>query len=468
MGFFNLLGGAVKGSTSVTLWTANMIHTAIQNARTRKEIQKVYQNAYDTNLYNRSVNVLPGASKELLLTSNEPEDDDIGVMDIHYINDPKTISKTPALDYIWGDPKTLDSIIVSGGQSSERVCSLIPFVYKAQSNNIPVFVLHSGNQNLENMIINNSVDSELISRGKFYYDVFRGLPVDDMAYLLYETMPKDTAKPAAESLFRALLEVLLLKTDRITINSLASYSLISLKKDIDDMKKNGLLSDDEYDEINQYCMAGSSETDAVRIFLSKLNRQFEAVFGKPLNNYSNIKRMLNRKGVIAINVGSGNDLLLSLVINHLQLLQSQGKAFDIVLDDILIPKCKDIVNLIRGQHYAISNQDFISSLYGGEKNGDELFSELTGNVNTLVLFRHASGTSSLKWSDHLGKYKKIRIRYNISQSNSFINSSDSRGISVDEADEPRIRSDVLEKLDAGVACIRTLQGILIAEVKDLN
>ena len=464
MGWFGttmgIMGGVAHGATAASMWTGNMIYTGLQNARTKKEIRTLYQHASDTNFQNRAVAVLPGISKQqLLLTSGEPDDNDV--------YDYQSQTSTPALDYIWGESDDPTSMIVSGGQNKERVCALIPFVHKAQVENIPVIALHSGNNDLLQMIKNHSRDYEFISRRDCFYDVFRGLPVDDIAFLLYETMPKDTATPAAESLLRALIEVLLLTDGKITVQNLSSFPLISLKSKIDAMKKAGQLTGDDYDEVNHYCMAGSSDTDAVRIFLNRLNRQSEAVYGKPLSNFSNIKRMLNQKGVIAIDVGSsGNELLVSLVLNHLLLIQSQGKDFAVLLDSLPISKHEKISDVLRGHPYAISCQDFVSSLFGGEKKGDDLFSEITGDVNTTVLFRHASGTTCQKWSEHLGKYRKIRIRYNISQNNAYMNSSNSRGLSVDETDEPRIRAETLGKMADGIACIHSIDGILIAEVKE--
>lgn len=464
MGWFGttmgIMGGVAHGATAASMWTGNMIYTGLQNARTKKEIRALYQHASDTNFQNRAVAVLPGISKQqLLLTSGEPDDNDV--------YDYQSQTTTPALDYIWGKSDDPTSMIVSGGQNKERVCALIPFVHKAQVENIPVIALHSGNNDLLQMIKNHSRDYEFISRRDCFYDVFRGLPVDDIAFLLYETMPKDTATPAAESLLRALIEVLLLTDGKITVQNLSSFPLISLKSKIDAMKKAGQLTGDDYDEVNHYCMAGSSDTDAVRIFLNRLNRQSEAVYGKPLSNFSNIKRMLNQKGVIAIDVGnSGNELLVSLVLNHLLLIQSQGKDFAVLLDSLPISKHEKISDVLRGHPYAISCQDFVSSLFGGEKKGDDLFSEITGDVNTTVLFRHASGTTCQKWSEHLGKYRKIRIRYNISQNNAYMNSSNSRGLSVDETDEPRIRAETLGKMADGIACIHSIDGILIAEVKE--
>ena len=144
------------------------------------------------------------------------------------------------------------------------------------------------------------------------------MPVEDIAYLLYDTMPEGDANPAAEALFRAMLEVLSRTAGSVSIQGLSAFPLVSLKPKIDDMRKTGELDADEYAEINRYYMAGSSEFDAVRIFLNRLNRQSESVYGKFRSNPCNIKRVLNQKGVISIDIGNtGNDLLLSLIANQI-------------------------------------------------------------------------------------------------------------------------------------------------------
>ncbi len=45
-----------------------------------------------------------------------------------------------------------------------------------------------------------------------------------------------------------------------------------------------------------------------------------------------------------------------------------------------------------------------------------------------------------------------------------MNSSNSRGLSVDEKEEPRVRAETIGKLPDGLACIHTMGGTLIAEV----
>lgn len=71
MGLFGntmgMMGGVARGTASASMWTGNMIYTALQNARTKKEIRALYKNASNANFQNRAVAVLPGVSKQQLL-----------------------------------------------------------------------------------------------------------------------------------------------------------------------------------------------------------------------------------------------------------------------------------------------------------------------------------------------------------------------------------------------------------------
>ena len=55
MGWFGttmgIMGGVARGATSASMLTGNAIYTALQNARTKKEIRALYQHATDANFY---------------------------------------------------------------------------------------------------------------------------------------------------------------------------------------------------------------------------------------------------------------------------------------------------------------------------------------------------------------------------------------------------------------------------------
>lgn len=50
-----LFGNMFYGASSASLWTGNMIYTALQNAKTKKEVRELYNRASETNFKNRSV-----------------------------------------------------------------------------------------------------------------------------------------------------------------------------------------------------------------------------------------------------------------------------------------------------------------------------------------------------------------------------------------------------------------------------
>lgn len=443
---------------TMALLTAAMTASRWQNAKNEREINAIYRDVLQTNTQNRAVAVLKKNDvTQLLLTSGDKNENDVQIV--------RTTSVNPALDFIWGENDNLEGLIISGGTDSARINALMPFVRKSQLAKIPVLVLYTGNEELERMLINNSHTCEIVNGGDFYYDPFRGIGTRELANLLYESMPEGTSSPNAVPLFNALLDVILLKNMKLNFENVASFPLNRLMDELNTLQRNGSVFTEDYKRIEDSFMAGSSEIPKVNLFLSQLKQQAQEIFGKPSEKRCNIKKMFSRdKGIVAINVGINKDSLLNFVIKHLMYLQSTNLDFSMVLDNIPIAKAPNIDRLLYGRKYAICHQDLISTLFAGDRRGDDLLTEIAGNVSTLVLFHHSSGASRQKWSDQLGKYRKIRIQLNISKNKSFLNSSSTKGVNIDEIDEPRVRAEVLERLRGNFACIYNANGILFAEV----
>ena len=87
----SLFGSMFYGASSASLWTGNMIYTALQNAKTKREVRELYNRASEANFKNRSVAILPSINKQqLLLTTGDPSENDI--------YDYQSNSNTAALD----------------------------------------------------------------------------------------------------------------------------------------------------------------------------------------------------------------------------------------------------------------------------------------------------------------------------------------------------------------------------------
>ena len=437
---------------------AAAFYNALQNARTNREIRNLYHSVAAANFESRGVGVMKGTNpRQLLLTSGEDSDNDITCF--------KPVSQTPALDFIWGGTDDVGCTIVSGGREEDRNTALLPFMRKVQNANIPIFAIHAGNAALARMIGQYSTVYESVSMQDAYYDVFRGMAPEDISYLLYETMASGNAPAAAEFLLKAVVQTIMAQSGDVTIASLAAFHIPNLKNEIDTLLAQGLISNSEYADIWADFSAGSAERLAVGQFLNRLNRQFQTVYGQPGNQRANLKRVLNQNGSVAIDVGrNNNELLVNLVMKHVLLLHANGNPCAVILDGLPLCRIPDVQELILGGPFAISSPDFISSLYGGPQRGEDLFPKITGPVASTILFRHDSGTSCQKWSAHIGTYKKIRIRAAIGRNRAFLHEGNTHGYSVDEADEPKISADTINKLPDGMACLCRSDGILIAAV----
>ena len=406
------------------------------------------------NYQNRRVFITRDIDTTLLLSSND--ENDLCVYD----GKPTDV----ALNYLWGQGADPLCTVISGGNNTCRVAAMMPFVRKAQNGAIPIIALHCGNQELENLLARESSNTEFIGDGRVYYDVFRGLPVEDIAGILYDTMPEGT-DAGAESLLRSLCDVIIRTKGSLNLHELSNYRISDCINDIISMENQGVLTPDESADLQADFMAGSIAQNAVRSFVNNLGRQMDNVFGKPTANCCKIKKILNRKGVVSIDLGKGaNDLAAELVLNHLKYFQESGRNFALILDELPFGKFGQLADIIRGQLFAISAEDVIARLSGGQNKSDELFYEVMGSVAVAAIFRQNSGASAKKWSDQLGTYHKLKVKTSFSNSRSFMNASDTQGAQVEEGDEPRIRADTINMLPDGIVCIHSADGTLVASI----
>lgn len=452
-----IMTGVHMGIMRNSILTAHVINGMMDTARTKRDIKRISKQVNESNVASRNVMVMPYVNETQLLLAAD------GEKDTYICN---AAGNNPALDFIWGEDNKVESIVVSGGQQELRAKALIPFIHKAQSEGIPIIALSDGNKYLNDSIMGNSVFCEKVGTRDFYYDIFRGVPVDDIAEIIYRTMPEDT-KPAAEALLRSLINIVLLKHGTVNFDLMARYPLRDYMADLDELKDKGAVNEDEYYRHSSDYMAGTSEINEVASFIHGIKRQFENVFGKPgVTSGCNVKRTLNTKGVELFDLDRANNALaIKLMLNHILYFQEMGKEFALIVDSIPVGVHEEFQHLFRYSAFAISEDDFITSLFGGKNKGEDYFTELMGTVATTVLFNHNSGASCQKWSEQIGKYHKIKIRMSISQSGGLLMNNNSRGIQIDETDEPRVRAETISLLPNAMACVFRQGDALIVSVK---
>ena len=447
-----LLGATFSGTFSV-----------IRNAATSFNEGRRIRRTAEASRDNRGVWVSSSVDKKALCLNDDPKFDDTETV--------RDADNEPALDYLAGDSEFPESVIISGGTDEDRCTALIPFIFKSQNKNMSIVILHNSDSELEAMIAGNCKAYEIISQDGLYCDILAGLIPDDIVRLIYDTIGEDKAKEGTESLLRALVNVVLTRNSKACVEDIASFPLGSLRNEINRLKDSRLIKDYEHSEWTGDYDAGSKARDSVRSFLDRLNTDFKSVFGEARPKRSNIRRTLNSKGIVMIDIGKCSaEIAVQLIMNYLLLLDKNNHNFNVIIDDLPIAKFPEFGDLIRGRAYAISHSDFIASLslsrskYNHENNSEELFIDLTCDAGAAVVFRHNGIVSCRKWSEYFGTYRKIKVQREHTRSGGLFSYHRSDALAEHEQDLPRVRERSISMLPDGVACVYRSEGIFIGSI----
>ncbi|MBQ7545195.1 MAG: hypothetical protein IJT02_09675 [Synergistaceae bacterium] len=409
---------------------------------------------------NRGVRVSSSVDKNAICLNDDPKFDDTETV--------TDKDAEPALDYLKGDSKLPESVVVSGGTEADRCRTLMPFIYRSQTSNMPLVIIHNSDSTLESMIASSCKVHEIISAKGLYCDIFAGLIPDDIVRLISDTIGEDNG---TESLLRALVNVVLTKRPDACIEDIASFPLGKLRDGIIRLNASGVLTKKQYSDWLEDYDAGSGARVSLRTFLTNLADDFRHVFGAKRAGRSSIVRTLNHNGAVMIDIGKGTaELAVKLLINYLLLLDKNHCNFNFIIDDFYIAKFPEISDIIRGRTYAISHSDFAASLslsrskYTHENNSDELFRDLTHDAGVVCVFCHQSADSCRRWSEYFGTYRKIKTQREHSSSGGWASYNPAESLSEQEHDLPRVRGRSIESLPSGVACVYRKEGIFIGSI----
>ena len=453
---FGLTAKIVGITASGTFAVIRNAVTSLQEGRRIRRTELASKNS-------RRVWVSASVDKSILCLNDDP-----------YFDDTETISDEngePALSYLSGESELPESVIISGGIYKDRCKALIPFIFKSQKNNMPLVVIYNSDSELEAMIAGYCKVYEIISYDKAYCDIFAGLLSDDIVRLICDTIDKDKPKDNMESLLRALVNVVFTRRPDACVDDMASFPIDKLRDEIKRLNTLGVITNGECANWLADYDAGSSAKVPVSTFLNNLNTDFKCLFGQVRTKRANIKRVLNNRGVVMIDIGKGNsELAVKLLVNYFLLLDKNGRKFHVILDDLPIAKFPEFGELIRGRTYAINHRDFIASLSlfhlknNNENNSDELFMSLMCDVAAVSIFYHNSMASCRKWSEYFGTYKKIKIQKEHTRSGGLFEYNRTDALAEHEQDLPRIRDLSIARLPSGVACVYRSEGIFIGSI----
>ncbi|GHU52458.1 hypothetical protein AGMMS49975_08270 [Clostridia bacterium] len=205
-------------------------------------------------------------------------------------------------------------------------------------------------------------------------------------------------------------------------------------------------------------------------YLGELKKQIDSIPSSKGTPSFDFEQAIARNSVISISVNNQlNDLLISVITEHLRELFRTNDNITVVLDGINIHSDNNLIKMLKQNsrcNFAISIEDAYAST-GAKK--DELNALLGGDCR-LVLFRHGSPRSAEYWSEYFGEYERTEITESFTEGEKRLMTPAElkRGWAPRKTKERRILSDVFKNFSDTQFCAydAATGRIILADVKN--
>jgi hypothetical protein len=309
----------------------------------------------------------------------------------------------------------IGNVIISGGENIMRSRAIEAISYLAYERNLPVIILHQGNDDLETIAritFGKSGCLTIINQNNPIYEPFAGLSDIEISKLIIESASKDyDIKPNARYYIDGMIEFLRAKKRTPSLSIFEKCPHYELFNKIDTLIADNTITDSVGDAIRSKLMSGQSECFKLESYFTELVNQFSQIMSTSGNKakYS-LLQTINTSGIAVIDIGSNiNKLMVNVLITQIKTAISKGKSVSLITDEIYSENGDLFANFIKIRNdkckLTISAKDVYALCGGNEK----LFHTILGNSEKLVVFSHSSGVSALKWAEAIGQYDKTEI-----------------------------------------------------------
>jgi len=307
-----------------------------------------------------------------------------------------------------------DSVIISGGSQNERLHISRELLRNAYNENHPVIVLHTANNDLENVILQNGLGTVVNERNK-KFDAFTSFELNEIIQVVTDTCKsKYDIKPAARYVLQVVYDLLLNKGKKPYFSSFANCPFFKLSDQITTRLNNGSLSQDVADKLNSYLLTGQTECSKIDTFFCDMRSQINYLSASDPAGAKAVSVLtaIKKNQILCIDIrSSGNSMLIELIVNSLTIAMNRGCNFSLFIDDVSFVNNDMLKNLLcqKSNHKNIIVSKDLYALTGGK---EDVFSTLISEAEKTVIFSHSSNVSCDKWSKYLGEYEKIDVSYN--------------------------------------------------------
>lgn len=339
-----------------------------------------------------------------------------------------------------------DSILISGGNVSERldVCEVI--IRNANNAKHPVIILHTASGGMEKMIARNNFGTVISGNNKMF-DVFTSFDFNEIYQVVTETCKsKYDIKPAGRYVLQVAYDLLINRGRNPYFAGFANCPYFQLSDQIESRLNSGAITQDIADKLHSLLLTGQSECPKIDTFFSDAKSQIDYLSApdpKAVGAVSVLSAIKNNQ-ILCIDLkSSGNVMLMELIVNSLIIAMNRGYNFTLLIDDVAFVNNEMLKNTVsqKANHHNIIVSKDLYSLMGAK---EDVFATLIGEVEKTVLFAHNSNVSCEKWSKYIGEYDKIDTTWNTS---SGFNQSSKWGFNTNQGQTDSMKREAKVKPD---------------------
>ncbi len=322
------------------------------------------------------------------------------------------------------------SYVVSGGTNTLRVRTAAAIAKVGLMEEFPVIILHEGNGELFDRVVDYTNDMAEqrarvdISGGTENYDPFYNRSSDEIFHLIVDSMGNDARIGySAKRYVDAMIDFVSMTDIYPYCDSLLACPHDDMVDKINDMSRNGYISDNEASALINKIMQGQNERYNIEEFFSRFSYQSKGKIAYDHNssNVCNIKDIIMANGLALVDVGSStNDIFINIIMNEINEMISSGYEMMLILDNINI-KSNSLISRIATSNSGRCRTTLVSEdVYSTMLNAnDDLFRSFVGNATNCVVYTHNRGVSSEKWSEAIGRYEEYKVSQNVGNSYNY-------------------------------------------------
>lgn len=347
------------------------------------------------------------------------------------------------------------NIIISGGDSSERLRFSKRIIQNNFSQGRAMIMLHLGNRGLENIVTNNNFGI-VANKNNKHFDAFTSFELQEICQTVLDTCKtKYDIKPAGRYILQIVYELLACKDMRPYFSNFADCPYHQLAERINNRFANNLITKNVADNLHSLLMMGQTECAKIDSFFYDMSSQIRHIATTNANvvGGSSILSAIKKGQILCVDLNSSaNVLLVELIVNSLTIAMNRGYDFSFFLDEVSIANNELLKNMLcqKSNHNNIICSKDLYALLNGK---DDVFATIVGEAEKTILLSHGSHLSCEKWSKYIGEYDKIDVSHNRNSgwsiTNKFLGYNTNQGQTMTDKREYKIKPEQINRLTQG-------------------